>query len=407
MATPATHARPAPTDGSPPRSDSADVAVAVSKIAADWRATRKERQLRRHLDPLDFARLREAGLFSLPVPVEAGGRWEGVERSLRQVCEIHRDLAGADPSVALVSSMHPAVIAFWLVSPDPTQPEWEEQRAAVFASALAGEQWGTITSEPGSGGDIMRSRAVALPSDHEPFIAGRSYAVSGDKHFGSGSGITDRMITTAIPEGSSEPTIFVLDVGGRPWDGTEGFTLTGEWDGMGMAATQSHAMRLDRAPGVRLARAGELEPVLQAAGPMVVSLFTAVVLGIVDEAVGVARSQLRGRAEDLRPLEQVEWSRAEQDHWLATQAYEGGLRAAVGDDPELARHGALRAKQAVADLAEDTLRRLTRVLGGGTYSGRSPFAHWFEDVRALGFLRPPWGLAYDTLFATSFIPPGR
>jgi hypothetical protein len=41
------------------------------------------------------------------------------------------------------------------------------------------------------------------------------------------------------------------------------------------------------------------------------------------------------------------------------------------------------------------------VLGGGTFSQRSPFAHWFEDVRALGFLRPPWGLAYDQLFATS------
>jgi hypothetical protein len=41
-------------------------------------------------------------------------------------------------------------------------------------------------------------------------------------------------------------------------------------------------------------------------------------------------------------------------------------------------------------------------LGGGTYSRRSPFAHWFEDVRALGFLRPPWGLAFDGLLATSF-----
>jgi hypothetical protein len=48
------------------------------------------------------------------------------------------------------------------------------------------------------------------------------------------------------------------------------------------------------------------------------------------------------------------------------------------------------------------------VLGGGTFSQRSPFSHWFEDVRALGFLRPPWGLAYDNLFATSFVapPPG-
>jgi hypothetical protein len=65
-------------------------------------------------------------------------------------------------------------------------------------------------------------------------------------------------------------------------------------------------------------------------------------------------------------------------------------------------HGALRAKQAVAELAEETLVGLCRVLGGGTFSRRSPFAHWYEDVRALGFLRPPWGLAYDNLFLTSF-----
>ena len=42
---------------------------------------------------------------------------------------------------------------------------------------------------------------------------------------------------------------------------------------------------------------------------------------------------------------------------------------------------------------------LTRVIGGGTFSRRSPFSAWFEDVRALGFLRPPWGLAYDSLRA--------
>lgn len=32
-----------------------------------------------------------------------------------------------------------------------------------------------------------------------------------------------------------------------------------------------------------------------------------------------------------------------------------------------------------------------------TFSRSSPFASWFEDVRALGFLRPPWGLAYDSV----------
>jgi alkylation response protein AidB-like acyl-CoA dehydrogenase len=377
----------------------------VTELAAGWRGERRDRQARRHLERADFDRLREAGLLRLPAPVGAGGLWEDAATSLRPLCEIYRTLAGGDPSVALVSSMHPAVVAFWLRLPDPSQPAWEEQRSEVFASAVAGEQWGTITSEPGSGGDITRSQARAVPVEGEPFLAGDLYALTGDKHFGSGSGIADRMVTTAVPDGAPEPTIFALDVRDRPWDGSAGLRLAAEWDGMGMAATQSHAMRLEDMPGVRFGWEGPLDAVTLAAGPVIASLFTAVVLGVVDEAVGVARAQLRPKAGALRAFEQVEWSRAERDHWVAVQAYEGGLRAAVSDNPGLALHGALRAKEAVAELAEDVLRRLTRVIGGGTFSRRSPFAHWFEDVRALGFLRPPWGLAFDNLYATSFVPP--
>ena len=177
--------------------------------------------------------------------------------------------------------------------------------------------------------------------------------------------------------------------------------LVAEWDGMGMAATQSHAMRLDSVPSVRFAWSGKLEVITRNAGPMVATLFTAVVLGVLDEAMSVAREQVRARASGLRAFEQVEWTRADQDHWLACQAYEGALRTIESGVSGAAGYAALRAKESVAGLAEQTLLRLTRVLGGGTYSRRSPFAYWFEDVRALGFLRPPWGLAYDTLFATS------
>ena len=382
-------------------SGTADLDGSIDEIAAQWRSERAERQARRHLDRRDFDLLRDVGLLKLAVPESAGGSWQSAASSARHICEIYRRLASADPSVALVSTMHPTVLGFWLSTSDPSQPEWEEQRRAVFASAAAGEQWGTITSEPGSGGDMARTRATATPTDAEPFLAGRSYAVTGDKHFGSGFGITDRMITTAIPEGESEPTVFVLDVRDRPWDGSAGLTLTAEWDGMGMAATQSHAMRLEGAPAVRLAWKGPLDPITRAAGPYVATVFTSVIVGVLDEAIDVAREQLRRKSDQLRAYERVEWSRAELDHWVAVQAYEGALRAIEGGDPATAFHAALRAKEAVADLAEAVLLRLTRVLGGGTFSRRSPFAHWFEDVRALGFLRPPWPLAYDALFATS------
>jgi alkylation response protein AidB-like acyl-CoA dehydrogenase len=372
----------------------------VRKIAARWREERAERQKRRHLERADFDELRSAGLLGLIVPDELGGGWEG-GASARAVCGLYRDLAGADASVALVSSMHPAVLSYWHTV-DEQQPEWMAQREAAFASALAGRQWGTITSEPGSGGDIMKTKARAVPLEGESFLTGDLYSVSGDKHFGSGSGICDLMVTTAIAEGADLPTVFILDTAGRPWDGTAGYELLAEWDGMGMAATQSHAMRLAGAPAVRLAWELPIEGVTLAAAPFISTIFTAVVLGVLDEAVGLARGQLQAKADQLRAFEQVEWARAEADHWLAVQAYEGALRGIESGDPTVALHDALRAKQSVAELAEQVLLRLTRVLGGGTFSQRSPYSRWFEDVRALGFLRPPWGLAYDSLFLTSF-----
>jgi hypothetical protein len=125
-----------------------------------------------------------------------------------------------------------------------------------------------------------------------------------------------------------------------------------------------------------------------------------VVVGIVETAVDTARAQLDGRRDELRPYESVEWTQAEVESWLILQAYEGMLRAIETGEPALG--AVLRGKTGIAQLAESCLLRLCRVLGGGTFARQSPFGNWFEDVRALGFLRPPWGLAFDAVFGESF-----
>ena len=72
--------------------------------------------------------------------------------------------------------------------------------------------------------------------------------------------------------------------------------------------------------------------------------------------------------------------------WLIEQAYEGMLRAMeTGRDSRLR---AVQAKTAIAELAESMLGRICKVIGGGTFSRSSPFGYWYQDVRALGFLRP-------------------
>lgn len=382
---------------------------AIDELAAKWAADRPERQRRRHLERADFAALADAGYLRTMVPVEQGGMWAGVAQTARPLCTVLRTLAGADSSVALVSSMHPAVLSFWMASPDPDQPQWEAQRQAVAASALDGMQWGTVTSEPGSGGDIARTRATAepldagspaaVPDERSPALSGDRYVLNGDKHFGSGLGVTDFMFTTARPRGEDDPAAFVLDV--RGLDLTAGpIAVIAEWDGAGMAATQSHAVRLHDAPATRLAWHGTLPELQLANGGFVLALFTSVVLGVVDAAVHEAERVLAPRRDTLRPFEQLEWARAETDHWVAVAAFERLLATIERGDPAERLRAGLHTKLAVAELAESVLSRLTRVIGGGAYARRSPFAHWYEDVRALGFLRPPWALAYDNLMAS-------
>lgn len=382
--------------------DARGVRDAVAALAAEFAADRRARQRRLSLDPADFDRLGDAGLRCTGLPVHRGGLWDDVQTSTRPICEIFRALAHGDPAVALVCSMHPAVLAFWLATPEVPEPHaaaWHEQREQLFSTVEAGAWWGTITSEPGSGGDVTRSKAVARRDG--PGSA--SFRISGQKHFGSGSGISSYMLTTAVPEGEDAPDWFYVPLGGNPFDGSAGVTVAAPWEGHGMRATQSHALTFDDCPAERVAWPGHLEDMIAAAGPFFATLFTAVVLGIVETAVDTARAQLATRAESLRAYEQVEWAQAELEAWTVEQAYEGVLRSVESGVP--ARAAALRGKTIAAQLAESSLLRMTRVLGGGTFSLQSPFGHWFEDVRALGFLRPPWALAFDGLVAASLSPP--
>lgn len=368
----------------------------VTEISELWRAQRSERQRRRQLDPDDFQRLRQMGLPQAAVPAEFGGLWESTARSVRPLCDALRILAQGDASVALSASMHPGVLAFWRDPPpaESVSPAWEAQRRHVFQTVLDGAWWGTMTSESGGGGDVGKTRAIARRTD-------AGYRISGEKHFGSGSGATSYMLTAAVPEGENAPAWFFLDVRDVPWDGSSGMLLRAEWDGHGMTSTNSHSFAFSDFPAIRLAWPGTWQEVLGGGGTITM-FYTAVIVGIVDAAMGYARQQLEGRggfAGGMRAFEKVEWVGAEREAWLLRQAFEAGLQAL--ERLGRAREDTAFAKANIAWLAESILTRLCRISGGSAFSRRGPLGFWFEDVRALGFLRPPWGLALDALFDMS------
>jgi alkylation response protein AidB-like acyl-CoA dehydrogenase len=368
----------------------------VAEIARQWSPNLATRLQRRVLDAADFATLRDAGVPLTGVPADMGGVWQGTRRSTRPIGAIFRTLARVDPSLALVATMHPTVLAMWLEQPaePPMDPEaWLKQRERVLSAAKAGHWFGTISSEPGGGGDVMATRATAVRDND-----GR-WRVTGDKHMGSGSGVTSFMITVARPEGEETPDIFLLDTRELPWDGSRGTTLVREWDGHGMAATQSHAFRFNGVVAERHAqRKGVLELVPQMM-PVVGYMFSSVIMGILDATLAEGRRRLQPRAERMSAFERVSWTKAVNDIWLAEQAFEGMARAIeVG----AAMSAIQRGKLAIAELAETSLLSVSKAIGGASFSRSGPFGQWSQDVRALGFLRPPWSLAYDRLFEESF-----
>lgn len=336
----------------------------------------------------------EAGVHLIAVPAEFGGLWEGVRRSTRPICEILRTLAKGDPSVALVTVMHPAVLQGVLTvreAPEPYAARWQAERRWVFETILAGAWWGTMGSEPGKASDREPVTATArLDPD------GR-YRLTGRKHFSTGSGISSHMVTTALPEGEQDPGMFYLDMRGVPLDGSAGIRLAAPWNGHGMAATQSHAFEFENFPVTRsalpVAFRGPQSPFFPCA-------YIAVVLGVVESAMEAARSELEHRGEDLHAYEQVEWTNAGLDAWLMEQAFDGMLRSIESRSPAIGAD-TMRGKIACGQLAESALTRICRVVGARTYSRSSPFGNWFEDVRALGFLRPGWRTAFEDLMRFS------
>ena len=376
------------------------IVEAVPGLAEEFASERQERQSRKEAHREDFDRLRELGVHLMSVPVELGGTWESLAQSARPICTALRLLAHGDPSVSLVSAMHPGVLATWRVPqvPEPYSEGWTRQRKEVFETVLDGCWWGTIVSEPGSGGDVTKTRSVMRPTG-EP----HKYRLSGQKHFGSGSGVTSFMTTRALAEGDTQADAFYMDVRNTPWDGSTGMRLTAPWAGRGMMSTNSHAFEFTDFPATRAAWPGHAMELQQATGPLGQMMFSSVVVGVVDVAMEFTRGRLEremARGAALRAYQRVEWSHAEQEAWLVDKAFHAAV--AEFDNGTQTLRNTLLAKESIATLSESVLTRLCKLLGGSSYTWYSPLSTWFEDVRALGYLRPPWALAFDQLFDLSW-----
>jgi len=118
-------------------------------------------------------------------------------------------------------------------------------------------------------------------------------------------------------------------------------------------------------------------------------------MGILDAAAAEAKRSLGKRASQLSAFEQSSWVDASMQIWLAQKAFEGMSNSLGADHAGLE---VLYGKLAIADLSEKALAHLSHALGGSSLSKSSPFGQWMQDVRALGYLRPPRALSRGRMF---------
>lgn len=375
----------------------ASILEAAPQLASEWAAEREDRQTRTEADPADYQRLRDLGIPLMAVPVEFGGTWASLAQSARPLCTLLRTLAAGDPSITLASAMHLGVLGSWRIPtvPDPYNDAWQKQRKEVFQTVVDGAWWGTIVSEPGSGGDTGLTRSRCVPEAPDSL----KYRISGEKHFGSGSGLTSFMTTRALADGETTPDLFFLEVRNQPWDGSTGMRLSAPWRGHGMMSTNSHAFEFKDYPATRVAWPGHQAELMAANSGLGGMSWSSCIAGVVDAAMDYTRQRLREartQGSNLRAFVQVEWTRAEQEAFLIDRAWEGTLQ--MLDQGVIDRRTILMTKESVAELSESVLTRLCKLTGGTAYTWYCPLGGWLEDVRALGYLRPPWALAYDNLF---------
>jgi alkylation response protein AidB-like acyl-CoA dehydrogenase len=324
----------------------------------------------------DLAELKDAGYL------EPQSLLEGVRNQ--------RMLARYAPATALAINMHHVVVGVARVLHDrgDSSLDW------VLDDARNGELFAFGNSEGGNDQVMFDSRTAAVPQ------ADGSYAFTGIKIFTSLAPAWTRLGIFGRDDSDPEnPTL----VHGYLTRDTPGHSTLGDWDTLGMRATQSYTTKLENAvvPAERISR---ILPVGPSADPYIFGIFTnfllligAVYAGIADRALelGVEAAQRRtslkneGRAYAQDP--DIRWQLA--DAAIALDSLAPQLESLARDVDELADHGTawfrllVGAKTRAVDVARDVVDKAIRVSGGGSYGNAAELSRLYRDVLA-GLFHP-------------------
>jgi alkylation response protein AidB-like acyl-CoA dehydrogenase len=330
------------------------------------------------------AALYDAGVIAAPFAPELGGS----NGSLPDMVAAVEAIAAASPSTALIACMPLGLAGIYglgpSVAPQQHRVAFAEQIERVAADYRHGRIYAACNSEKGAGGSLAATQTVARRSD------GSGFTLSGEKILASSGRYASTFFSTAkvtqedLP-GAGIVEFFFIDVN------APGVVILDDWDGFGMRSTESHTVRYSEAPAREIMGFPDFLNVVQ---PLqyFFCLFAAVPLGC-------ARAMLRatGTPAPQSPALRLRLSDAVM-RYEAMRAYlletAESFRPAAG--PEYAAR-VLRTKTYVSQEATKLCAELFALSGGRNYRRNNPVARILADSFAGTALRPPLGLALESL----------
>ena len=344
-----------------------DLETLVHEIGPGFAEGAAERDTDAAFAAENYRVLAERGVFKAMVPAELGGG--GVPHS--QMCAFIRALGRYCGSTALPLSMHQHLVA-----------------AAVF-NHRNGKPGRTLLEKVAGGAILVSTGAndwMASNGTVERVEGG--FKVSARKPFASGSVVGDVLVTSAPYEDPQEGWQVLHFPAPLK---TEGVSLAGDWDTMGMRATGSETVVLDgvfvpdEAVALRRPRDGyhpAYNVILTVALPLIVSAY----LGVAEAAANIAQGQAGKRTTDPA----APYLLGELTNLLTTAQLATESMVAIANDWDFApvtetANAILVRKTIAAKAILATVEKALETVSGGGFYRRTGIERLVRDAHGVQF----------------------
>ena len=358
--------------------------VATAAALGSVFAKRAERHDREASFPYDdFADLREAGFLALCVPQE----WGGLGASFADYCRVANELGRHAPATALAYNMHCVTtllagqIADGLTWTTEERAALDARRRLLYGGVVDG---GTLHSQPFSEGNAPGA-TEGIATVAEPVDGG--YLVTGRKIFASLSEAAQIHNVVAMVPGDARVRFLGVPAA------SNGLSIVGDWDPVGMRATLSRTLVFDRvfvpADHEWLPPGGFDQAATRWPHFFMTLSFSYLGLqrGVLDETQSyLLRS---GRAD--HPIKQQGWAELQIRYEQARALQHAAVDEAGADpSPEQLRR-AWAAMVTVMDGAAEMASLAIRVAGGRSLLKPEPLERLYRDARC-GATMLPWSV---------------